>query len=55
MSPLILFYVAIIAVIVIGVIVASVLYLNRRRGKEPAGQRPVAPPLRKDDGPPAPR
>lgn len=55
MSPLILFYIAIIAAVVIGVIVASVLYLNRRRGKEPAGQRPVAPPLRRDEGPPASR
>ena len=52
MSPLILVYVSIIAVVVIGIIVASVLYLNRRRGKEPAGQAPIAPPLPKDRPPP---
>lgn len=55
MSPLILFYISIIAVVVLGIVVASILYLNRRRGKEPAGQAHAAPPLPKDTRPPVER
>jgi heme/copper-type cytochrome/quinol oxidase subunit 2 len=55
MSLLILFYVLIIALVVAGIIAASVVYLNRRRGKEPAGQPPIAPPLSEDRQPPMPR
>jgi heme/copper-type cytochrome/quinol oxidase subunit 2 len=55
MSPIILFYVLLITLVVVGIITASVIYLNRRRGKEPAGQPPIAPPLSEDRRPPMPR
>ncbi len=54
MSSMILVYAALIAVVVIGLITASMLYQARRRGKEPAGQPHIAPPLPKDQPPPPP-
>ncbi len=54
MSSMILVYAALIAVVVIGLITASMLYQARRRGKETAGQPQIAPPLAKDQPPPPP-
>jgi hypothetical protein len=55
MSAMILFYVLLIALVVVGVITASVVYLNRQRGKDVAGQQPIAPRLPKNRQPPMPR
>jgi hypothetical protein len=53
MSPMILVYVLLIAVVVIGLIAASVIYRTRRRGRIEGGIPHAAPPLT-DDRPPRP-
>ena len=55
MSSMILVYAALIAFVVLALIAASMVYRARRRGREPAGQPHIAPPLSKDQPPPPPR